>query len=481
MPASMDVLGHVIGGRRVLSADGAAFDSIDPSTEEVVARVARGGLAEVQAAVASAHEAFRGPWSEVTPAQRGALLLRLADLVIGAKDELALLEARDVGKPLSSARGDIDGVASTLRYNAGAADKMQGEVIPLGNAYVDFTMLEPLGVTAHIVPWNYPLGMVARSVAPALAAGCTAVVKPAEQSPLTALRFAELAIEAGLPPGVVNVVCGFGPEAGGPLVADPRVRGVSFTGSVAVGREVGVAAAAGMKPAVLELGGKNAMIVRADADLDRAAADIAEGGFDNCGQVCSSSSRVLVDRAVAAELADRLAARARALRVGPALADLDLGPLVSDEQHGRVMAFLDGARRDGARFVTGGSRPADLARGYFVAPTVLDRVDPGLAIAREEVFGPVITITETSSDDEALAIANAVPTGLVAGIHTRDVSVALTMARRLETGSVWINGWFMGGVQAPTGGVKDSGIGRERGLAGIRNFLQIKNVAIRLG
>jgi aldehyde dehydrogenase (NAD+) len=208
---------------------------------------------------------------------------------------------------------------------------------------------------------------------------------------------------------------------------------------------------------------------------------LAEGGFDNCGQVCSSSSRVLADKAIAGELAERLAARAAALRVGPALADLDLGPLVSDEQHARVLAYLDGARRDGARTVAGGGRPAGLARGYFVSPTVLDRVDPALTIACEEVFGPVITITETASDEEALAIANGVSTGLVAGIHTRDVSRALAMARRLETGSVWINGWYMGGVQAPTGGVKDSGIGRERGLAGIRNFLQIKNVAIRLG
>jgi aldehyde dehydrogenase (NAD+) len=480
MSASSAVLGHVIAGRRVPSIDGASFETIDPSTEDVVARVARGGPAEVDAAVASAHAAFRGTWSEVTPAQRGALIHRLADLVLAAKEELALLETRDVGKPLTSARGDVDGVVSTLRYNAGAADKMQGEVIPLGNAVVDFTLLEPLGVTAHIVPWNYPLGMAARSLGPALAAGCTAVIKPAEQSPLSALRLAELALEAGIPPGVVNVVCGFGPEAGAPLVADPRVRGVSFTGSVPVGREVGIAAAAGMKPAVLELGGKNAMIVRADADLDRVVADAVDGGFDNAGQVCSSSSRLLADRAIASALVERLAAKAATLRVGPGLADLDLGPLVSEEQHRRVTGYLEGARHDGARFVTGGSRPSGLDRGYFLAPTVLDRVSPGLAIAREEVFGPVITVTETTSDEEALAIANDVPTGLVAGIHTRDVGRALAMARRLETGSVWINGWYLGGVQAPTGGTKDSGIGRERGLAGIRNFLQIKNVAIRL-
>ena len=473
-------LGHVIDGQRVASVDGATYETIDPSTEEPIATVARGGAADVEAAVASARAAFSGDWSRITPAGRGALMLRLAACVAAAREELAGLESRDVGKPLASARGDVDGAIATLRYNAGAADKMQGEVIPLGPDVVDFTLLEPLGATAHIVPWNYPLGMAMRSLAPALAAGCTAVIKPAEQSPLTALRLAELVLEAGFPVGVVNVVCGFGPEAGAPLVAHPGVRGVSFTGSVAVGREVGIAAAAGMKPSVLELGGKNAMIVRADADLDRAVQDAAEGGFDNAGQVCSSSSRILVDRSVAKDFAERLAARAMALRVGPASEDLDVGPLVSAEQRDRVLAYLDGARRDGAHVLAGGGRPEHLPRGYFIAPTVLTGVTPAMTIAREEVFGPVVTITETHSDDEALAIANGVSTGLVAGIYSRDVGRALAMARRLETGSVWINGWYLGGVQAPTGGTKDSGIGRERGLAGIRNFLQIKNVAIRL-
>jgi aldehyde dehydrogenase (NAD+) len=480
MSMNLDLLCHVVHGQRVPSADGDSFETIDPSTEEPIARVASGRKAEVDAAVSSAQGAFEGEWSRLTPVARGGLMLRLADIVAAHKEELASLESRDVGKPIGSARGDVDGAVATLRYNAGAADKMQGEVIPLGPEVIDFTLLEPLGVTAHIVPWNYPLGMAMRSLAPALAAGCTAVIKPAEQSPLSALRLAELVLQAGIPPGVVNVVCGFGPEAGAPLVAHPLVRGISFTGSVAVGREVGIAAAAGMKPAVLELGGKNAMIVRADADLDRAVRDAVEGGFDNAGQVCSSSSRILVDRTVSREFGERLAAGAKALRVGPADQDLDLGPLVSAEQRDRVVAYLDGARRDGVRVLAGGGRPEGLARGYFVAPTVLAGVMPAMAIAREEVFGPVITITETASDEEAVAIANGVSTGLVAGVYSRDVGRALAMARRLETGSVWINGWYLGGVQAPTGGTKDSGIGRERGLAGIRNFLQIKNVAIRL-
>src|SRR3954470_6507009 len=273
-------LDHFIDNASVPAASGRTFATLDPSTEEPIAEVARGDARDVDRAVRAAHAALRGPWAALVPAERGRLLYRLPDAVEAAKDELAALETADVGKPLRESKGDVDGVVATLRYNAGAADKMEGATIPLGPAYLDFTLLEPLGVTAHILPWNYPLGMAARSLAPALAAGCTAVVKPAEQSPLSALRLAELVLEAGFPPGVVNVVCGFGPEAGSPLVTDPRVRGVSFTGSVAVGREVGIAAAAGMKPAVLELGGKNAMIVRADADLDRAVQDAVEGAFD---------------------------------------------------------------------------------------------------------------------------------------------------------------------------------------------------------
>ncbi len=471
---------HVIGGVPVASTDAATLPVVDPSTEATIGACAFGKPADVDRAVAAAEAARHGAWRDLTPAERGGLLFRLADLIAAAREELAILEALNVGKPLSSARGDIDGVVATLRYNGGAADKVEGSVIPLGERIVDFTLLEPLGVTAHVVPWNYPLGMAMRSLAPALAAGCTAVVKPAEPSPLSMLRTMDLIRDAGFPAGVVNVVCGDGPVTGAALVAHPLVRAVAFTGSVATGRLVGAAAALGMKPAVLELGGKNAMIVAADADLDRVVADAMEGGFDNAGQVCSAAARLLAHRDVARDLAGRLAARAAALRVGPALDDLDMGPLVSAEQHAKVMAYLAEAAGEGLAALTGGGGVAHLGRGFFVAPTVFADVDPRHRIAREEVFGPVVTITPYDTDAQAVELANGLDTGLVAGVQTRDIGRALTMARALDTGSVWINGWFMGGVQAPTGGAKASGLGRERGLIGIRNFLRIKNVAIRL-
>jgi aldehyde dehydrogenase (NAD+) len=371
-------------------------------------------------------------------------------------------------------------VVTTVRYNAGAADKMQGETIPLGPQVVDFTLLEPQGVTAHIVPWNYPLGMAMRSMAPALAAGCTVVLKPAEQSPLTALRLAEHVARAGFPPGVVNVVTGFGEDAGEALVKHPLVRGITFTGSVETGRRVMANAASGLKPVVLELGGKNPMVVFADADLERATSDAIEGAFENCGQVCSSSSRFLLQRPIADEFLDRLAAKAGKLTVGPGLEDPAIGPIVSAEQHAKVMSYLELGRKEGARVRFGGGRPGHLNHGYFVEPTVFDSVGPDMRIAREEIFGPVSVAIGFEGEEEALAIANGLGYGLCAGVYSRDISRALGLARRIEAGSVWINGWYLGGVQAPTGGIKDSGIGRERGLAGIRNYLQVKNVAVRL-
>ena len=415
------------------AAGGASFPTVDPATEEPIAEVARAGAADVDRAVKAAAAAMKGPWARMAPAERGALLFKLADAIAGAREELARIETLDVGKPLRDSLGDVDGVVATLRYNAGAADKMEGDTIPLGPDVVDFTLLEPLGVTAHIVPWNFPLGMAMRSMAPALAAGCTAVLKPAEQSPLSALKLAELIVQAGFPKGVVNIVTGFGEEAGEALVRHPLVRGISFTGSVETGRRILAGAAPGIKPAVLELGGKNPMIVFADADLDRAVGDALAGTFENCGQVCSSSSRYLLDPAIAEDFLGRLTAKAAALSIGPGLEDKDLGPIISREQYDRVTGYVARGKADGARLRAGGQRPRHLQRGYFIEPTIFDGVEPSAPIAR-----------------------------------------------RLESGSVWINGWWMGGVQAPTGGMKESGIGRERGLAGIRNYLQIKNVAIRL-
>ena len=459
---------------------GAWFETVDPSTESVLAEVARGDAADVDSAVRAAEAARHGAWRKLTPAARGQLLFKLADGIEAKKDEIARVETLDVGKPLKESKGDVGGVCTTIRYNAGAADKMEGATIPLGPDFIDFTLLEPLGVTAHIVPWNYPLGMVARSVAPALAAGCTVVIKPAEQSPLTALKFAAICRDVGFPEGVVNVVTGFGEEAGAALVAHPLVRGITFTGSVETGRKVYAGAAQGIKPVVLELGGKNPMIVFADADLDRAAFDAVDGAFGNSGQVCSSSSRILLQKSIREPFLERLAAHAAKLTVGPGLDDRDLGPVVSDEQYRKVTGYLAKGQAEGARLRFGGGRPKDLNRGYFVSPTIFDNVAPDHAIAREEIFGPVAVALDFETEEEARVLANGLGYGLVAGVYSQDISRAMRLAQRIEAGSIWINGWFIGGQQAPTGGIKDSGIGRERGLPGIRNYLSIKNIGIRL-
>jgi aldehyde dehydrogenase (NAD+) len=471
---------HFFDGAYRHAAGRETFPTIDPSTEETLTSVARGRADDIDFAVEAAHRAMRGDWRQITPAERGRLMFKLADALEVDAERFALLETLDVGKPVKESLGDVRGVCATIRYNAGAADKMEGTTIPLGPSFVDFTLLEPVGVTAHIVPWNYPLGMVARSVAPALAAGCTAVVKPAEQSPLTALAFAELCHKVGFPKGVVNVVAGYGGEAGAALVTHPKVRGITFTGSVATGRKIYMNAAQGLKPAVLELGGKNPMIVLDDADLERAAFDAIDGAFGNSGQVCSSSSRMLLQRNIAEEFLERLADNAKKLGVGPGLDNLDLGPLVSKEQYDKVRAYLANGRASGARVRLGGGRPASLQRGYFVEPTIIDHVDAGNPLAREEIFGPVAVAQVFDTAEEAVEIANGLGYGLVSGVYSQDISRALKLTRDLEAGSVWINGWFIGGVQAPTGGIKDSGIGRERGLPGIRNYLSIKNVGIRL-
>ena len=461
-------------------AKGEYFATIDPATEEPIAEIARATPADVDKAVKAAHDAMKGPWSRLSPMERGALMFKLADLIAANRDELAKLETLDVGKPLKDSLGDIDGVVTTLRYNAGAAAQMQGETIPLGPEVVDFTLLEPMGVTAHIVPWNFPLGMAMRSLAPALAAGCTVVLKPAEQSPLSALKFAELLPGAGIPRGVVNLITGFGEDAGEALVRHPLVRGISFTGSLETGRKILAGAAPGIKPSILELGGKNPMIVFADADIDRAVGDALAGSFENCGQVCSSSSRYLLEPKIRDEFLGKLTEKAQKLKVGPGMENPDVGPIGSREQYDRVTGYIARGRSDGARLRTGGNRPRHLQRGYFIEPTIFEGVDPSAVIARDEIFGPVGVALDIKSEDEAVALANGLGYGLAAGVYSRDISRALRLAHQIEAGSIWINGWWMGGVQAPTGGMKESGIGRERGLAGIRNYLQIKNVAIRL-
>lgn len=459
---------------------GGTIETINPSTENAICSVARGRKEDIDLACKAANAALSGPWSLITPFERGQILFKLANIIDANISYLAYLERIDVGKPVSEAEGDIKGVANCFRYNAGAADKMEGATIPLGPEFVDYTSLEPIGVTAHIVPWNFPLGMAARSLAPALAAGCTAVLKPAEQSPLTSLAFAKLCEEANLPSGVVNVVTGYGHEAGEALVSHPAVRGITFTGSIATGRRVYSAAAKGIKPVVLELGGKNPMIVFADADIDRASTDALDASFGNSGQVCSSASRYILHKDIKEQFLDQLEEKVKSLSLGPPESDPTLGPLVSQEQYDKVVTYLDQGKQGGARIRFGGKRPAHLETGFFIEPTVFDDVDPALSIARDEIFGPVSIVHTFETEEEALCLANSLDTGLVAGVYTSDMTRALSITRKLDFGSIWINGWFIGGLQAPTGGEKNSGIGRERGLPGIMNYLMTKNIGIRL-
>ncbi|MFZ5808018.1 MAG: aldehyde dehydrogenase family protein [Chloroflexota bacterium] len=469
-----------INGKWRESSSGERFPTIDPATEEVITTVPRGNSVDIDDAVQAAKAAFENSWGEFSPSERGRILSQLALRIKAHREELARIETLDVGKPLREALGDIDGGVQALEYNAGLADKLQGDTIPLGNEYVDFTWLEPLGVTAHIVPWNFPFALAMRSIAPALAAGCTVVLKPAEETPLSSLLFASIVQEVNLPDGVINVITGFGDEAGAALVKHPDVRGVTFTGSVETGRLILEGISANIKPVVLELGGKNAMIVFADADIDRAVEDALEGAFGNSGQVCSAVSRILLERSIRERFIHQFKSRAARLTIGPGMENPDMGPLVSREHFERVSDYVKEGIKSGALLTLGGKKPPNWQKGYFFEPTIFEHVNPGMEIAQEEIFGPVVVCMEFDGEKEAIQITNNVSYGLVAGIYTQDISRALRVARQLETGSVWINGWYLGGVAAPTGGVKNSGIGRERGQAGIHNYVQIKNVGIKL-
>ncbi len=406
------------------SRDGQTFETVDPSTEEVIAAVARGGADDVDDAVDAAREAFVGPWRRLTPEDRSRLLYRVARTLESRLDEFAELETLDTGKPLQHSRGEIRGCVRYFDYYAGAADKIHGETIPLGPDYPNYTVREPLGVTAHIVPWNMPLSMVCRSLAPALAAGNTAVIKPAEQTPLTALKFAEIFLELDFPPGVYNVVTGFGEEAGRALSEHPGINSITFTGSVETGRVVIRAAAEHVKPVVLELGGKSPQVIFADCDLELAASEVVKGIYSNAGQYCDAGSRLLVEDSIKEPFLGKVIERARAIKLGAGMDEPDMGPLVSDEHFERVLGYIETGRKEGARMLTGG-RAEGFGKGYFVAPTVFDEVESGIRIAREEIFGPVLSVLRFADDAEASSIANHSDYGLAAGIFTRNIDRAL--------------------------------------------------------
>jgi acyl-CoA reductase-like NAD-dependent aldehyde dehydrogenase len=457
---------------------GDTIETVNPATEEPLATVPAGTEADVDRAVAAANDALDG-WKRMEPAKRGRLLSALADAIRDDADRLARIETLDNGKPLSQAAGDVEGAARYFEYYAGVADKVQGESIPLSEEYVDYTVREPLGVTGQIIPWNLPINILGRSVAPALASGNVSVVKPAEQTPLTAVEVARLADEVGLPPGVFNVVTGYGPEAGAALAGHTDVDGISFTGSVPTGRSVGKAAVENVTEVHLELGGKSPNVVFPDADVEAALDGTVTGIFGvNAGQVCSAGSRLLVHESIHEDFVDRLVDRVEDLTLGPGVEDPDVGPLVSAEQFETVTEYLDIGREAVGDPVVGGGTPD--RPGYFVEPTVFDAVDNDSPIAQEEIFGPVLTVVPFADEAEAIELANDVDYGLVAGVFTTSLGRAHRFAREVEAGQIYVNEWFAGGVETPFGGRKQSGFGREKGLEAIESYTTTKNVCLRI-
>jgi aldehyde dehydrogenase (NAD+) len=468
-----------VGGAWTSGRSSRTFEVVDPSTERVLAAVPRGTSGDVDDAVGAAQKAFAA-WRRVAPEDRGRLLYGVARALEARLEEFVRLETLDTGKPLGHARGEVTGCVRYFDYYAGVADKIHGETIPLGPDYLNYTVREPVGVTAHIVPWNAPLSMVCRSLAPALAAGNTAVIKPAEQTPLTALLFAEVFDALDFPAGSYNVVTGFGAEAGKALSEHPRIGSITFTGSVETGRAIIRASAEHVKPVVLELGGKSPQIIFADSDLDRAASEVVKGIYTNTGQYCDAGSRLLVEESVREPLVDRIIRHAQQVTLGPGMEDPDMGPLVSAEHFDRVMGYVEAGRNEGASLITGG-RASEFEKGYFVSPTVFDGVSSEMSIAREEIFGPVLSVLPFSGDEEAAEIANDSNYGLAAGIFTSDIDRAMRFARDIQAGYVMINEYFTGGPGSPFGGYKQSGIGRERGLVALQNYTQVKNVVVRVG
>lgn len=473
---------HVIDGRHVASSSGRSMATHDPGTGAAFAEFAAGDAADVDAAVQAARCAFEGAWRRTAPSQRGAILYRAAALIRAQADRLAVVETLDSGKPLAEAIGDVAGAARTFEYYAGACDKIQGDTIPLDAGHFAYTINEPVGVAAQIVPWNYPISTTARGLAPALAAGCSVVVKPAEQTPLTALMLADILLQAGLPAGACNVVTGTGADAGAALVAHPGIDHVTFTGSVPTGIGVMQSAARNVTRVVLELGGKSPAVVLADCDFDATIDSVFGAIFENAGQICSAGSRLVIARAIHDRFVERLAARAAALTLGHGLRNPGMGPVNSMAQLSRIESMVNAAVARGVRVATGGARHVDAqtAGGFFYAPTILDRVAFDDAVVQQEIFGPVLCVQVFDDVDEALALANGTDYALVAGVFTRDFATAHRLARDIDAGQVYINEYFAGGVEVPFGGNRQSGFGREKGLEGVRSYCRTKSVAARL-
>jgi acyl-CoA reductase-like NAD-dependent aldehyde dehydrogenase len=480
-----DELQNFVDGKWVDALDGTRFDVFNPATGEVIATAPDSKAEDVERAIDAARRTFdEGTWWPGTPErERGRILLRAAEIVRREHERLSRLESMDSGKPIGEARDDIAEVAFMFEYYGGWATKVQGEIPPVGPEALSLVVKEPIGVAAGITPWNYPMMMAVQKIAPALAAGCTFILKPAEQTPLTALEIPTILEEAGLPTGVFHVITGFGETAGAPLVRSPRVDKVGFTGSREVGKIIMRTGADTLKRVTLELGGKSPNIVFADADFEAAVEGSANGIFWNQGEICSAGSRVFIQRDIYDDALSELVDRARAVRLGDGLDEhTTMGPLVSKEQQDRVLSYIDVGKSE-ARLAVQGDAPPDgrLAGGYFVPPTIFADASNDVTIAREEIFGPVMTVIPFSDVDEVIRLSNDNDYGLAAAVWTRDITKALTTARALRAGTVWINDTQPAPTEAPWGGYKQSGIGRELGAHGVEDYLEAKHIYINLG
>jgi aldehyde dehydrogenase (NAD+) len=471
----------LIDGQWRESVSGKSFETVNPATEEVITQVSEGDAADVELAVKAARKAFdSGPWRQTDARDRGRLLNKLADLMESRIDELAELETLDNGKPIAESRNaDLPLVIDCLRYYAGWADKIHGQTIPVRGRYFTYTKKEPVGVAGQIIPWNFPMLMVAWKWGPALAAGCTIVMKPAEQTPLSCLRMGELALEAGFPPGVINIVPGFGETAGDAVVKHPGVDKVAFTGSTEVGKIIMRNAAGTIKRVTLELGGKSPNIVFADADLDAAVEGAMLGLYLNQGQCCCAGSRLFVQDSAYDRMVEKLAGRATARKLGdPFDPTTEQGPQVDRTQFDKVLGYIDSGKSQGARCVAGGGRFGD--KGYYIQPTIFADVKDDMVIAREEIFGPVMQVLKFKDIEEVVHRANTTDYGLAAAVWTRDIGKAHAIADRVRAGTVWVNCYDVFDAAAPFGGFKSSGLGRELGEKALDNYTELKTVTVAL-
>jgi acyl-CoA reductase-like NAD-dependent aldehyde dehydrogenase len=484
MPTPLRKIPVVSGNAEIFDTSGGISQALDPSNGKAIAEISCAGGVEVNQVVAAARKAFDGgAWMRMRPFERGRILQKIGQLILERREEIARLECMDSGKPLRDAYWEVDCAARNFEYYGGHIDKMLGTSIPLGSGWMDWTVREPIGVSLHLIPWNYPFQLIARGVAPALASGCAVIIKPSEETSVTAYEFVKICREAGLPEGQVNLLPGKGRSVGDLLARHPGVDQITFTGSVETGRKVLAAAATHTIPCAMELGGKSPQIVFADADLDQAIPIVAGGVFLHCGQVCNAGTRLLVQRSIHDNVVDRLRQHMEKMQLGRGLDDPDMGPLISRNQKDQVLKYYDLAAREG-ELMLGSSLPTDAAleNGNFVRPALVVGASNATRIAREEVFGPILTIIPFDDANEAISIANDSPFGLVAGVHTRAIDSAMALAEHLRVGQVWINSFFVGlDVEFPFGGFKQSGFGREKGLEALSSYQQPKNICVRFG